>query len=178
MVQEPTAPESTPATESACADWCAPCPAPARPPRRSSWIPPGPAECARARRTPWLPEWWIWGRLRAAPGSPPNRLAGQPFALRQNGHALDHVAQLARVAGPEVGLEQREDRLIQHFRLEVVARAEFFQEIDGEQADVVRPLAQRGHADGHYAQAVVQVFAELVGGHHPGQVAVGGRDHE
>ena len=62
-------------------------------------------------------------------------------------------------------------------RLEVVARAELLQEVLGQRPDVLRPLAQRRHADRHHAQPVVEVLAELLLRHQRRQVAVGGRDH-
>ena len=43
--------------------------------------------------------------------------------------------------------------------------------------DVVRPLAQRRQHEREHVQPVVEVLAEAAVGHHPGQVAVGGRDH-
>ena len=41
----------------------------------------------------------------------------------------------------------------------------------------MRPLAQRRHADGHHAQPVIQILAELLLRHQRAQVAIGGRDH-
>ncbi len=84
--------------------------------------------------------------LRAGFALHPNldrdRFAREPLALRQNRHALDHVAQLARVARPGVAFEHRKDGVVELFRLEVIARAEIFEEIFREQADIVRALSQ------------------------------------
>jgi hypothetical protein len=47
----------------------------------------------------------------------------------------------------------------------------------GQQRDVIDPFAQGRHGDGHAAQAVEQVLAELAGLHPFHQVLLGGRHH-
>ena len=55
-------------------------------------------------------------RLALHPHLHRNRVARQPLAGGQDRHALDHVAQLARIARPAVALQHREHRLVQHLR--------------------------------------------------------------
>ena len=83
------------------------------------------------------------------------------IAGRQDRHALDDVAELADVAGPGVALEQRaSDVGVDRARPDVVAGAELRQEVGHERPDVLRPLAQRRHADRKPAQAVEEILAE------------------
>src|ERR1039457_2127296 len=90
MPLAPTSPWSAPGPESACADWCAPCRALAR-----------------------LLDGGFRTRLALHAHFHRDGIARQPLGLRQNRHALDHVAQFARVARPAVALEQREYALVQ-----------------------------------------------------------------
>ena len=85
---------------------------------------------------------------------------------------LDDVLQLADVPGPAVGLE-RAQRLLGEGDLPLRPRELMLDE----RADVLGPLAQRGHADVHHVEAVHQVFAELAGRDGGHDVLVGGRDH-
>jgi hypothetical protein len=91
--------------------------------------------------------------------------------------ALDHVSQLARVARPGIAFEERVDGVVQRLGLEIVAGAEFLEEILGQAADVLRALAQTRHADGDHGEPVIKILAELLLRDHFPQVAVGGRDH-
>src|ERR1017187_469705 len=103
-------------------------------------------------------------------------IAGEAVALREDGHAFDDVAEFARVAGPGVAVEQGKDGFVEHLAAEIIAGAELFQEIFGEQADVVGTLAERGDADGDAVEAVIQILAKLLLRDHAGEVAVGGGD--
>src|SRR5690606_20805372 len=74
---------------------------------------------------------------------------------------LEHVLELADVAGPRVGLEGGEgvvgdagDRLLQ-------ALVELLDDVLDEQRDVAGPLAQRWDLQRDDVQAVVQVLAEV-----------------
>ena len=98
------------------------------------------------------------------------------IARAQDRHALDGVAQLADVARPVVALEQRQHVLVDGLGAEVVAGAELAEEVGRQVADVLRPLAQRRHADRHHAEPVEQVLAELALGDALVEPAVGGRD--
>src|SRR5262249_20152693 len=103
-------------------------------------------------------------------------IARQTVAGGEDGHALDYIAELSGIARPGVAFEHREDGLIEKFAFEVVARAEIFEEVFGEQLDIVRTLAEGGDADRYDAQAVVEIFAKLLGGDHAGEIAIGGAD--
>src|ERR1039458_3914703 len=103
-------------------------------------------------------------------------IAGEAVALGQDGHAFDDVSELARVAGPGVGVEQGKDGFVEHLAAEIIARAELFQEIFGQQADIVGTLAERGDADGDAVEAVIEILSKLFLGDHAGEVAVGGGD--
>ncbi len=95
---------------------------------------------------------------------------------REDGHALDHVAELAGVAGPGVAFEQGAGFVVHGARAEVVAGAEIFEEVECQGADVLRALAQGGNAHRDDGDAVVEIFAELALGDHGLEVAVGGGD--
>src|ERR1035438_1931799 len=103
-------------------------------------------------------------------------IAGETVALREDGHAFDDVAELAGVAGPGVGVEQGKDGFVEHLAAEIIARAELFQEIFGQQADIVGTLAERGDADGDAVEAVIEILAKLFLGDHASEVAIGGGD--
>ena len=62
-------------------------------------------------------------------------------------------------------------------RLEIVPCAELGQEIFGQGADILAPLPQGRNTNRHYAQAIVEIFAELLLRHQFRQIAVGGREH-
>src|ERR1022692_3532333 len=69
-------------------------------------------------------------------------IARKAVALREDGHAFDDVAEFAGIAGPGVAVEQGEDGFVEHLTAEIIAGAELFQEIFGEETDIVGTLAE------------------------------------
>jgi hypothetical protein len=57
-----------------------------------------------------------------------------------------------------------------------LAAAYILRKWGGEHRDVLAPLAQRRHPQGHHAQAIEEVLAESSPGDQRAQIPVGGRD--
>jgi hypothetical protein len=95
----------------------------------------------------------------------------EPGAPGEGEGRLDHVLELADVPGPLPRAQIRE-RLV----LETLHRATrgsvLAQEVVGEQRDVLPALTQRRDLDAYDVEAVEEVRAEAVLGHHGGEVAV------
>ncbi|EAU66163.1 conserved hypothetical protein [Stigmatella aurantiaca DW4/3-1] len=85
--------------------------------------------------------------------------------------ALQHVAQLAHVAGPLIALEEGE-----RLRGELEGGLQRVQQGLGEHGDVLAPGAQGGQAHAGHRQPEIQVGAEAALAHVLLQVAVGGGD--
>ena len=95
---------------------------------------------------------------------------------REDDRALDHVAQLAHVAGVVVG-EQQPLGLGRELGGRLAhAGGEARQEVRRQRQDVLAALAQRRHADVEDVEAVVEVEAERAALDLVGQVLVGRRD--
>ena len=160
-----------------CGGWCVPCPGRGRRSRRSIWLRPGRGGCVRARRIPWLRGDCLWARRRLGRGgflrgwnrrSRCRLWSGWPCArlccaVRGYCRASDDLPGFGNVA-------------IERFWFEIISRAELGQEIIGQGADVFAALAQRGDADGNYAQAIVEIFAEFLLRDQFLQIAIGGGD--
>ena len=164
-----------------------PLPGPAQPQRANALVQVGPLHAQRPRGAGDVPvgffqraqdvlalgrfAGFLNGRFRAgsraARGSPPESsrasaarpASGSPCARSR---CAARARCPARRSFPAAGNTD----LVQRLRLEIVARAEILQEVFGQQPDIVRALAQRRHADGHHAQPVIQVLAELLLRHH------------
>ena len=91
--------------------------------------------------------------------------------------ALHRVLQLANVARPLVVIEQfhrpGRDRLQRAILFAGGAR----RKVARQRCNVVAPLAQRRHAQGHHIQSIIEIFAEGAGAHARREVAVGGGNH-
>ena len=84
-------------------------------------------------------------------------------AVAQDQHPLDHIAQLAHIAGPLHGLQHclgfwREDALRQ-----ALGAVEHVDEMARQFRDILAPFLQRGHRDRHHVQAVVKFLTEAAG---------------
>ena len=97
-------------------------------------------------------------------------------ALGQHHGAEHRVLELAHIAGPAVGVEQRERLGADARHALALLGGEAREEMPRQFGDVLRPLAQRRHRDRKHVQAVEQVLAEAAGLHVGDQVAVGGGD--
>ena len=92
----------------------------------------------------------------------------------QRAHLLDHIDQLAHVAGPwrrHQGRQGIGSEAIQRF---LVLGRQFLQEMVRQQGDVFAALGQRRQGQGHDIEAVIQVFAKLPLAHRHVEVAVRG----
>ena len=97
--------------------------------------------------------------------------------LGQDDQPLDHVAQLAHVAGPGVGGQHAPPpRRRSASAFMPFSRAGRLDERRRQQRHVVGAIAQRRRAQGDDGQTEVEVLAELARGHGRLQVAVGRRD--
>src|SRR6266566_842822 len=114
------------------------------------------------------------GRGRLAP----REQLGQLHALRagKDEERLEHVLELAHVAGPGV-LEERAERAGRREREGRALRAvEARDEVLDERREVVAPLSKRRERDREHAQPIVQIAAELARLDHAPEVAVRGGD--
>ncbi len=99
--------------------------------------------------------------------------------LEQHDGVLDHVLQLAHVAGPVVSAEGSDGRRRPgRQRLTAVAMPlpVVRQEVVSEERDVLGARAQRRHVNRDDAQAVIQIFTQLSGGDRFVGIDIGGRD--
>ena len=92
------------------------------------------------------------------------------------GGLLQHVAQLADVAGPAMARQQLERIGVEALVRQAAAPRDVVGQRLDQRLEVAHALAQRGQADGQHVEAVVQVGTEGARGHHRGQLAAGGRD--
>ena len=97
-------------------------------------------------------------------------------ALGEHQRLLDHVLELAHVAGPVVGHEPGQRGVVEPVDGRVGARAELGDEVRDEARDVVLALAQRRHVARHDVQPVEEILAEAPGGDLGFEVLVGRRD--
>src|SRR3954470_18500445 len=78
----------------------------------------------------------------------------------QNHHALDIVAELADVAGPDVRLQHRHRVLADLAFRQAGRRRYLVHEIVDQFRDVLAAFRQRRHADRHHREAVVEILPE------------------
>ena len=115
------------------------------------------------------------GLRGGAAAEPVGQVAGDDDAGRVQGErARDHVLELAHVARPVVGLQERA-RLGRDRR--ALAAPVLRREVLGEERHVLAPVAQRRDPDRDDVEPVVEVLAELAGLHRRLEVAVRRGDH-
>ncbi len=97
----------------------------------------------------------------------------RPVLVAEYRGVLDHVGQLADVAGPDVRLQQLDCVLskVQPAGTRLCRRNRVEQML-GHLGDVVQPVAQRRQEDLERVDAVHEVFAKFAGGDHLRQVAM------
>ena len=86
------------------------------------------------------------------------------------------MLEFAHVARPAIVEERGLGLVVQAQAAQSQARSVFLEEVAGQQEDIAAALAQRRHAQGIDAEAMVEIGAEAPGTHFLGQVAVGGCD--
>jgi hypothetical protein len=91
------------------------------------------------------------------------RTGGWPGPWRRQSRGEDAL-ELPDVAGPVVGLQEREGLRADGLRLGGGIR-QTSEEVVDQQSDVAPPVAEGRHLDWHHVQPVEQVFPELAGGH-------------
>src|SRR5258706_5349594 len=104
-------------------------------------------------------------------------LGADDVARAHDDEPLDHVAQLAHVAGPVVRQEVGERLDRDGLGPLAVLRREERDEVGDQQREVFPALPQRRHLDRDDVQAVVEILAERAGRDALGQVLVGGSQH-
>ena len=97
--------------------------------------------------------------------------------LREQGHALDHVRELADVAGPGVGQKRFSRVRREGPRRQRVGDRVPREEAVREEENVGAALAQRRQREGHDGEAVVEVFPKPVLSHGAVEVLAGGRQN-
>src|SRR5262245_7085977 len=118
------------------------------------------------------------GRRRLFRAQRSRQIVGRDHIARRHDHEpLDHVAQLADVAGPVVGQEVAERLARERLRPLAVLGAELRDEVAHVGGDIVLARAQGRHLDRDDVEPIVEVFAELALADQGGQVPVGGGDH-
>src|SRR5205823_3027612 len=83
----------------------------------------------------------------------------QGVAAGHDEGAVDHVAQLAHVAGPLVLLQRLDEVALDRLHLLLFRLVQLLEEEMREEGDVLEALAQRRHLDGEDIEAVVEVLA-------------------
>ena len=102
---------------------------------------------------------------------------GHQGCREQGADLLDHVVELAHVAGPG-GCGQGFQRFGREAAQTLVIFAgEFEEEVIGQQRNVFTPLRQRRQRQRHNIETVVKIGAEIAIRHGHVQVTVRGRDH-
>ena len=102
--------------------------------------------------------------------------ANHARAVRQQDRAADDVFQLADIAGPGMGFQQSQRRVVDPaglFRRRRMAQ----QHPESERGNIPRPVAQGGQPQGEHVKPVKQVFAEPPGFHFGRKVPIGGCHH-
>ena len=98
-----------------------------------------------------------------------------PLAPQDEG-PLRHIAELADVPGPGIGLQPGFGVGVQGGHLPPHLAAESEQEVAQQRQDVLGPFPQRRQGNREDLQPVIQIRAELAGGQRFLQIPVGGRD--
>src|SRR5579862_3427768 len=93
-------------------------------------------------------------------GWKPACLNMQRRSLLHNHRALDHVLQLANIAGPRVRLQQLHTASVDALYVFSHLKSESIQKIFAQRPDVSCPLSQCRHANDEYAQSIEQVLAK------------------
>ncbi len=109
-------------------------------------------------------------------GRDPKRGKCQVATRRQNHGALDHVLELADVAGPRVVTERLSRLARDHVDVAIHARGKLADEVIDERVDVRWPLTEGRYRDREDIQAVVQIVTEASPIDHPGEVPIRGGD--
>jgi len=109
-------------------------------------------------------------------GCEPESVDVELGAFGEERRALEHVRQLADVAGPRVARERRARLGREPLRGPRVLGARAPQEVLGEQLDVAGALAQRRQRDRDRREPVVEILAEAARAHRGGEVLVGRGD--
>ena len=119
------------------------------------------------------------GRARRGGGGAQRRQVRRfnHLAAGQDRGPLDHVAELADVAGPVVAFEQPHGGRRHGLHSAVIARVELVDERLDQERQVVLALAERRQREAEHVEPVVQVLAQpsLADGHH--RIDVGGGNH-
>ncbi len=100
-----------------------------------------------------------------------------PLVLAEQDRPLEHVLELADVAGPRMRLERRDRVVGDADDLLLQPLVELLDDVLHEQRDVADPLAQRRDLQRHHVEPVVEVVAEVAALDLGLEVAVG-RGHE
>src|SRR5258708_24541092 len=91
------------------------------------------------------------------------QLKEQLPASRQDDRALDDILQFAHVAGPIVVLQVLQVEFAQARARDTETPGGLFNEMVGEQPQVLQPLTQWRHFDGKDTEPIVQVEPEASG---------------
>ena len=90
---------------------------------------------------------------------------------------LDDVAQLADVTRPGIALQDGQGRGLERLDPAPVLARELRHEVVGQQTDVVRTVAQRGHEDRNDVQPEVEILAKAAAANFRLKVLVGRAQH-
>ena len=101
---------------------------------------------------------------------------GYHLTLGQERHPLDHVAQLANIAGPGIAEEARLGFARKALGRQTIVGAHADEETPGEDEDVTTALPQWRESKGQHRQPVIEILAEHVLAHRSLEIGVGGAD--
>jgi len=98
------------------------------------------------------------GGIRICQG---RRFFCDPLGSGQDCHALDHIAQLAKVPRPSIASQQGPNPAFNPFGFEIVPVTEILQRVLRKRPETLNASAQRRHANRHGAGSIMQVLPEF-----------------
>ena len=96
---------------------------------------------------------------------------------RQHDRPVDDVLELAHVSRPVVANERLQGPGRDRADVAIALAGDLAHEVLDEDRNVVAPLAERGHVDGHHVQAIEEIVAERPLAHGHPEIDVGRREH-
>src|SRR5258705_2518724 len=104
------------------------------------------------------------------------RVGLEDVAASENEGPLDHVLELADIAGPTIALEDREGFRTDRFHRLAELGGDFPDEVRGQERDIVAALAERRQVDRDDVESIEEVLAKNTVGYRLGHVAIGRGD--
>ncbi len=98
-------------------------------------------------------------------------------AVAQHDAALDHIGQLANVAGPRIGAQLTERFLGETGKMFFRFRGKALEKKIRQRGDILYPIAQGRQRNRDYIESMIQIFAERAASYRVIEILVGRRDN-